>query len=119
MGLHRDARACLRYQPEVIVDQDGQRFVVDAETAIALLPDTDGSVLSAMRVYQDRQGRELCHIPCVDRRAHEVMAREIDASEYGRSAVTTRAQLIAMRTVRAERAATQGEKVRRMRERDR
>jgi hypothetical protein len=100
----------------VAVEQDGMFLSVDGELAIALCPDAT-DMLAAFREYRDRDGHELCFVPCINRDAVELLATEVDAEEYGLSGTRglLRRTLECMRIVRSERGRVQMEQHRDMR----
>jgi hypothetical protein len=100
---------------------DGRDFVpVDRDSAVALCLDRPGAnILSGFQRWLTRDGKELCFIPCVRREAQELLASEIDATEYKWTGKPGRWLVEAFRTVRAERAAAQNDRIRRDREKHR
>jgi hypothetical protein len=116
MGWHLSDRACLFDLDAVMVTADGGDFVpVDRETAVALCFDRPGgNILSSFQRYTDPKCRELCFVPCIRREAQELLASEIDATEYGWAKPATRWLVEAFRCVRSERAAAQNDRHRAM-----
>lgn len=94
----------------MVTADSGDYVPVDRDTAVALCIDRPGgNILAAFQRWTDRLDRELCFVPCVRREAQEVLASEIDATEYGWAKPTTRWLVEAFRCVRSERAGVQND----------
>lgn len=101
------------------MQRSGQTFVVDADLAIALTDDTGDDILADWARWRGPDGEELCFIACIPEWARETLAEEIDASEYGVNGVLNRKERAALRLIRSERAQSQADMHRRLREKNR
>lgn len=113
----QDSRVCFLRRDWAIVDQSEQRLAIDAVSVLAFVPDTGGDIVSAFDGLSDAAGRVVCPMACVPTWAHEVVAEEIDAKEYGVHRPMNRKQIEALRIVRSERARAESDRLRRMRSR--